>query len=411
MSGDLSEAEREYLGAHLAECEECREAIGEFEAAVDVGVPVLAPLLTGTPKHDFGDLEQVRSSDREETEADPCAGVKARSFAFAHGNGHPAKSVSWSYVWLPFAACVLLSLALATYTYKAGKSRASSPSPPNTAVSANPRLEELEGQISDLGHDRELLKAQLGARDKTIADLRREIDHQSTSLAEMRSLESNLEQTIRANELDKQQARQAQNTLAQKLDAAEASLEKTQADLASMRGQQSQGEAKDASLSAEILDLNRQLRDREETINKEEDLLAHDRDIRDLMGARDLYIAEVYNVSGDGTTQKPCGRVFYTRGKSLVFYAYDLDQQPGARNGRTFQAWGRRGADMKDALNLGIFYQDSSAKKRWVVKFDNAETLEEIDAVFVTVEPSGGSHKPSGKPLLFAYLKIDPNHP
>jgi hypothetical protein len=31
--------------------------------------------------------------------------------------------------------------------------------------------------------------------------------------------------------------------------------------------------------------------------------------------------------------------------------------------------------------------------------------------VFVTVEPVGGSQKPSKKPLLFAYLHIDPNHP
>jgi hypothetical protein len=61
--------------------------------------------------------------------------------------------------------------------------------------------------------------------------------------------------------------------------------------------------------------------------------------------------------------------------------------------------------------SLGIFYQDSGAKKRWVLKFEDAQTLEHIDAVFVTVEPNGGSQKPSGKPLLFASLKIEPNHP
>ena len=38
-------------------------------------------------------------------------------------------------------------------------------------------------------------------------------------------------------------------------------------------------------------------------------------------------------------------------------------------------------------------------------------TIAQIDAVFITVEPEGGSTKPSGKPLLFAYLRIDPNHP
>jgi len=67
------------------------------------------------------------------------------------------------------------------------------------------------------------------------------------------------------------------------------------------------------------------------------------------MGARDLYIAEVYDVSTDGATQKPYGRVFYTKGRSLVFYAYDLDQQAGAKNA-TFQAWGRRGPDTQQAV-------------------------------------------------------------
>jgi hypothetical protein len=42
-------------------------------------------------------------------------------------------------------------------------------------------------------------------------------------------------------------------------------------------------------------------------------LLDHDRDIRELMGARDLYIAEVYDVARSGEMQKPCGRVFLTK--------------------------------------------------------------------------------------------------
>jgi len=29
----------------------------------------------------------------------------------------------------------------------------------------------------------------------------------------------------------------------------------------------------------------------------------------------------------------------------------------------------------------------------------------------VTVEPNGGSPKPSSKPFLYAYLKVNPNHP
>ena len=129
------------------------------------------------------------------------------------------------------------------------------------------------------------------------------------------------------------------------------------------------------------------------------------------MGARDLYIAEVHDVARDGHTQKPYGRVFYTKGKSLIFYAYDLDHQTELKQASTFQAWGRRGPDREQAINLGVFFEDSASKKRWILKCEDPKTLAQIDAVFVTVEPNGGSHKPSGKSLLFAYLKVDPNHP
>ena len=122
-------------------------------------------------------------------------------------------------------------------------------------------------------------------------------------------------------------------------------------------------------------------------------------------------VFNIENESKGGETTKTYGRLFYTKGKSLIFYAYDLDTEAGVKNASTFQAWGRRGVDQQQALNLGIFYEDNASKKRWVLKFDDPKTLAKIDAVFVTVEPNGGSHHPSGKQLLFAYLRVNPNHP
>ena len=92
------------------------------------------------------------------------------------------------------------------------------------------------------------------------------------------------------------------------------------------------------------------------------------------------------------------------------FYAYDLDQQTNIKNPSTFQAWGMRGIDRQRALSLGIFYEDIASKKRWVLKTSDPKLLERVDAVYVTVEPSGGSHRPSTKPLLFAYLRFGTNH-
>jgi hypothetical protein len=418
-SGDLTEKEQKKLQAHLAQCAECRQALKEFEAAVDVGVPLLSSKLAGAPteQSEIGDAAAVGASSRtpvsdgRREEGNTPGEPGKRVFAFAHRNGDQPTRVNWNYVWLPFAACVLLGVALATYTYRIGISRHPEVISTDSSTRMGGGTEALEQQISDADHDRQVLKAQLDGRDRVIADLRHEIDKQSSSLEQMKTAQTRLEQSIQTDEAEKQRVADERTSLAQKLDAAEASVQKIQTELETARQQRSQGGTQDASLQAQIVDLNGQLRDREQTINRQDDLLSHDRDIRDLMGARDLYIAEVYDVGRDGATQKPCGRIFYTKGKSLVFYAYDLDQQPGVRNARTFQAWGRRGADMREAVNLGIFFEDNAAKKRWVVKFDDAKSLEQIDAVFVTVEPNGGSHKPSGKPLLFAYLKVDPNHP
>ena len=129
------------------------------------------------------------------------------------------------------------------------------------------------------------------------------------------------------------------------------------------------------------------------------------------MGARKLYIADVFDVDSGSRMRKPFGRVFYTQGKSLIFYAFDLDRQPGLNNASTFQAWGRKETHRAQPLNLGILYMDSESSRRWVLRFDDPEQLAEIDAVFVTVEPHGGSQKPTGKPLLYALLRKEANHP
>jgi len=417
-SGELSEQEQKRLQDHLATCADCRQALREFEAAADIGMPLLSSELTtatlNEPSLTTREVaEATLTQEPAQTKTTPLKSdstEQSKGLIFARRNGHGRTEVNWNYVWMPFAAAVLLTVALGIYSYQFGKRR----SPEVTQVNPNSpdsRVDALEQQMSDMGHEHEVLKTQLAERDRMIRELRRQTEEQSAALAEAKSAQANLEQSLQNDQNEKQQVAQERSNYTQRLDAAQVALQKTQAELDSLKQQRSGDQSRADSLEAQIKDLHGQLRDREQTIGKQDELLAHDRDIRDLMGARDLYIAEVYDVARDGATQKPYGRVFYTKGKSLIFYAYDLDQQPGVRNASTFQAWGRGGADKQQALSLGIFYQDSGAKKRWVLKVEDARTLEHIDAVFVTVEPYGGSHKPSGKPLLFASLRIEPNHP
>jgi hypothetical protein len=155
-------------------------------------------------------------------------------------------------------------------------------------------------------------------------------------------------------------------------------------------------------------------RDLERHLADDEQYLSYDRDIRELISARSLYIADVFDVDSHSQTCRPCGRVFYTRGKSLIFYAFDLDRQRGVRAASSFQVWGQRDTvqgERSRALSLGILYLDSKSNRRWVLRFDDPRALARIDAVFVTVEPRGGSRAPTGKPFLFAMLRKEANHP
>jgi hypothetical protein len=169
-----------------------------------------------------------------------------------------------------------------------------------------------------------------------------------------------------------------------------------------------------ASLEAKIAELAASNKDQERRLKDTNQYLSSDRDIRELMGARKLYIADVFDVDGSSRTQKPFGRVFYTQGKSLIFYAFDLDREPGVVNASTFQVWGQREApqgQQASPMNLGILYMDNESNRRWVMRFDDSKKLADIDAVFVTVEPRGGSHKPTNKPFLYALLRNEANHP
>jgi hypothetical protein len=205
---------------------------------------------------------------------------------------------------------------------------------------------------------------------------------------------------------------QQRDALQQQLADTSRSLQQVNEDLTKAQQDRQGAVLRIASLEQQVTSLNATLAVTDKSASTNEQFLAQDRDIRELMGARQLYIADVLDVQSDGQRSKPFGRVFYTKGKSLIFYAFDLQSQPGYHEAKTFQAWGKPDNPSGKPISLGIFYMDNEKNRRWALKSDNPEVLAQIDAVFVTVEPHGGSPKPTGKPFLEAYLHtLPPNHP
>lgn len=161
-----------------------------------------------------------------------------------------------------------------------------------------------------------------------------------------------------------------------------------------------------------IRDLNDQLATQTASLSREREMLSAGRDVRDLMGARNLHIIDVHDANGAGKDKKSFGRVFYTEGKSLIFYAFDLDDKKVLNADYTFEAWGERLGQPNSIKSLGVLYVDDKTQRRWSLKVDNPERLSEINSVFVTLEPRKGEPgQPHGQKILYAFLGGEPNHP
>jgi len=200
--------------------------------------------------------------------------------------------------------------------------------------------------------------------------------------------------------------------LKQQLDAAHTAQARTETELADLRSAQSTNEAVTLAQEREIQALNQKLEEQSVSVERKEQLLSAGREIRDLIAARNLHIIDVYDTDSHGKTSRTFGRVFYTEGRSLVFYAYDLSPQHPETSKYAFYVWGKRDGAPQMAKNLGPLAKDDQAQKRWVLTITDPKVLAEIDSVFVTLEPTGhaGEH-PSGKRLLTAFLGTAANHP
>ena len=147
-------------------------------------------------------------------------------------------------------------------------------------------------------------------------------------------------------------------------------------------------------------------------LGQQQELAAKGSDVRDLVVARNLHIIDVHDRDGDGKSQRAFGRIFYTEGKSLIFYAYDLADPRKVDAKVSFYVWGERLGAEKPIESLGVFHNDDASDGRWVLTFDDPHVLAQINSVFVTVESSRKAiREPGGRRILFAFLGEKPNHP
>lgn len=418
--GPLTTEESEELEYHIRACEQCRSVLHEYQILANDGFALLA--------RGYEHSEKLgRWNARRWNEAAARRGL----LSAAEEPGKPQTSTIFQSVHRPvlgraawtaaLAACLLAGVGIGTWQVRNWYSNR----PTSAAVSVDGRMAEVlsakqaaESAATVQAGELARLQAESIAKRVAFEELQSRFEDLQKRLQEERAAVrteiKDLTQAKAGSETQLGQVSRQRDQLSEQLRKTRDAYDLVQAELASLRADRDKAKLQLASVETQINELTALNQEQERRLKDNEQYLSSDRDIRDLMSARNLYIADVFDVDGHSRTRKPFGRVFFTRGKSLLFYAFDLDQQSHLKSASTFQVWGQKETVQNETarpVDLGILYLDSEANRRWSLHFDNPRTLSEIDAVFVTVEPHGGSPKPTGRPFLFATLQKEPNHP
>jgi hypothetical protein len=408
-TGQLSNEDELRLSEHLESCQSCRAASADFSV-------ILREL--PTPERAVPDRDILPQIDDNEFRERFLARAHAEGRRFSEDARENPNTIGWRLhrllpAYKSIAAGAMLAALLGVVGYRTLHHRGEDVSKTDTGKIADTPADyrpakpgdELASRISEL-------QLANDASQKTTSELKAEnvqllarLDALEKELGANHAEKQDLERTVtRVSDMNTQLAGQMdQNT--QILAQTKTELEKARADRTTM-------EAELTAAKSEVSDLSEQVRLQAVSLDEDRQLLFAGRDITNLMGARNLHIIDVHDAGGDGKDRKSFGRVFYTEGKSLIFYAFDLDEKKVANANYTFEAWGERLGEPTSVKSLGVLYVDDKDQRRWVLKVDDPRQLAAIDSVFVTLEPhDGASEKPRGHKILYAFLNGQANHP
>ncbi|MBZ5697661.1 MAG: anti-sigma factor [Acidobacteriia bacterium] len=419
----LTSGEMADLEDHLQVCEECRELHRQYQILANEGIPRLA----GSYEHRESTGSWDDTSTRWKLFARMEGGEERDAIATAapaipHTETNPLhRNTLRTIQGAALAACLVIGVAIGAYRLGGWREAHAKPDEASAKAHSEAMLSakrSVDALLTEQTERIARLEAESTEKRQDVEKLQRQLQVLQDRLREERASANagfNGLVAAKANSVEQlSNLAQERDRLSVQLREVSHAYQSVQTELSSMRTERDRSMLRMAALEMRADELAAIIADQDRQLKNSEQYLSSDRDIRELLGARNLYIADIFDVGGSNRTRKPFGRVFYTRGKSLILYAFDLDHQPKVTKASTFQVWGEKETvheEQAKPRNLGLLYLDSEANRRWILQFDDPRTLAEIDAVFITVEPNGGSPKPTGKPFLFALLRREPNHP
>ena len=419
-ANQTSPKEDQQLAEHLVSCLVCKQTFDHFsQIAAQMYGETSTSETAATTFHAAGEeaSERVRAKERilrkvrrtinlPLTEDQPAAIAEKRKMAWGLSLQRVPSWATWALAAaLLFAVCLTLTQSWLSHRHSRDEEARSATLKREvdelrselTQILAVPVKPALEAPSKTRNDDAQKLRADNEAMHQTLLSLEATRQREAGENAGLQDRIRLLQSSLEVLQASKATLEAEKSGLAERVSSLTADLRKSQDEMGGLA-------ARNEELSQESL---AQVR----SVERQQKLLATDHDIREILGARSLHIIDVFDVSSRGEFERPFGRIFYTEGKSLIFYAFDLDQQKGLKRGAVFQAWGQRGVAKEDSRSLGMFYMDDPSQNRWVLKVDDSKVLSRIDYVFVTDSSRKEGVRPKGKPLLSAFLNPTANHP
>jgi len=392
--GEISETELQDLRFHLADCNDCRDRLFDFSQLSAQVIPLVgeryAPVAVPA-----GMTDRFRESARR-------AGVPLRDPVFK------SIDMSWLRPRMLTAVCASAFVLMAAgFGAKHAMLRRESAATSGAIASvSSPGAQSVSSTKADLQVAPKIDPAlHADVESAQMQQLREEISllKQSNSDAHVASGQLTARIAELSAELTKAQESATQQTV---------SVAQLKQQLDMRQGLDAADIVTIAEREDRIKALQTQIAQSDADVARARSLLAASDQARDLIVARNLHIIDVHDSNGSGKHQLPFGRIFYTEGKSLVFYAYDLQNPGNARDATlAFHVWGGKLGE-ESAKSLGIFRNESTTEGRWVLTCDDPHLLAQVNTVFVTTETRRENGKePRGKRILSAFLGDLPNHP
>jgi hypothetical protein len=430
-TGQLGGSQMVELSAHIAECDACREFLGSVSQVSVQVMPLLAEA-HGLKTEDAApagmrerfvarlESESVHRENALRVSAFPAPKPQLLSpfdrknpDTALSENSQPRSSVRISSVIWGSAAAVAVCTIVGYLAFHAGERETRKAFRP--AVVTAP-IHASAGQASPVSAPRKDESDRVAAFERQTADLQAELttaqQELSSAEAEKKSLTESLSAAKTQLAAHTAGAEAVERTTSEQVQAGGVQLASLQEQVDRLTRRLAESDVKLTAQKQEGDELAVKLDAAQSELQRERDLKSAKLEMGDIVAARNLHIVDVYDAGPSGNRQRSFGRVFYIEGKSLVFYAYDLDAPDHFRKDVTFHVWGGKAGVSDVSHSLGILHKDDDGQGRWAMTFDDPAVLAQINSVFVTAEPADRQiNAPRGKKVLYAYFGNKPNHP